>query len=193
MSITFIFRIILLLILNCKSSASFYYCHKEDFMSDAVKIVMIDDEEDLCNVVKENLEDTGKFHVTTLSDPAQAEDVIRAQHPDLILLDVVMPAREGSDIIRSLKKDPDLKTIPVIIVSGKGEMVYNRKKEEFKWNPNSELVQNRGDLPDAKGAEALAEAYGVTDFISKPFATETLISVIEEVLAKFKKQPEPEE
>lgn len=162
-------------------------------MSDVVKIVMIDDEPDLCTVVKENLEETGRFTVAALSDPLQAEEFIRMNTPDVILLDVVMPQREGPDIVRALKKDPELKRIPVIIVSGKGEMVYNKKKEEFKWLPNSPLVKSRGDLPDIKGAEALAEFYGVADYLSKPFTTDILIQVLEDVLSRYRKKSDTED
>ena len=158
-------------------------------MSDIKKIVMIDDEEALCTIVKENLEDSGKFDVQTLSDSTQAVDFIRVQNPDVILLDIVMPQLGGPELIEAIKKDPGLKSIPIIVLSGKGEMVYNKKKDDFKWMPNSKLVQGRGDLPDLKGVEALAEAYGVADYISKPFATEILISVVEEVLEKYKKAP----
>jgi CheY-like chemotaxis protein len=157
------------------------------------KIVMIDDEEDLCLVVKENLEDTGKFSVETLSDPIQAEEFIRAHRPDVILLDVVMPGREGSKIIEALLKDEELKKIPIVVISGKGEMIFNKKKDVFKWAPNSKLVQNRGDLPDVKGAEALAEAYGVADYISKPFATNSLVMVLEDILVKYKKSSKSED
>ena len=156
-------------------------------MANVYKIVMIDDEKDLCSVVKDNLEETGRFEVATLSDSNQAEQFVISQKPDVILLDVVMPGRQGPEIISAFKKNSELKTIPIIVVSGKGEMVYNRKKEEFKWMPNSPLVKARGDLPDVKGAEQLALAYGVEDYISKPFTTDILIMVIEDVLKKFRK------
>jgi len=158
-------------------------------MSETAKVVMIDDENDLCAVVKENLEATGKFAVETLSDPLQAEEFIRVQKPNIILLDVVMPQRQGPSIIQALKKDPELKRIPIIVLSGKGEMVFNKKKDEFKWVPNSKIVQTRGDLPDIKGAEALAEFYGVADYLSKPFTTDILVQIIEDVLAQYYKAP----
>jgi len=157
-------------------------------MAEKVKVVMVDDEKDLCFIVKANLEDTGNYEVATTSDPHMAEDVIRREKPDIILLDVVMPGRKGTEVVASLKKENDIKTIPIIMVSGKGEMVYNKKKDEFKWMPNSPLVNDRGNLPDAKGAEALAEAYGVTDYVSKPFTTDLLIEIINEVLATAKKR-----
>ncbi len=162
-------------------------------MSEKHKIVMIDDEPDLCLVMKENLENTGKFEVETLSDPQKAEEFVREHQPDVILMDIVMPTRQGPEIIEALKKDADLKSIPIIIVSGKGEMVYQRKKDEFKWVPNTDLVKNRGELPDAKGAEALSEAYGVVDYVSKPFSTEMVVMILEEVLARHKKPSEQSE
>lgn len=161
-------------------------------MSDKTKVVMIDDEADLCFIVKANLEDTGNFQVVTTSNPLEAEDVIRREMPDIILLDVVMPKRRGPDIVASLKKDPQLQKIPIVMVSGKGEMVYNRKKDEFKWMPNNPMTQDRGSLPDAKGAEALAQAYGVKDYVSKPFTTDLLVEVIGQTLANVKGTETPE-
>ncbi len=162
-------------------------------MADVSKVVMIDDESDLCLVVKDNLQETGNFVVETLTDPFRAEEFIRQHHPDVILLDIVMPQRGGNEIIQALKKDPELKKIPIIIISGKGEMIYNKKKGEFKWSPNSKLVQSRGDLPNLKGAEALAEFYEVADYVSKPFTTDILKNVLEDVLSKYKKKPESQE
>jgi DNA-binding response OmpR family regulator len=160
-------------------------------MAEKTKILMIDDEQDLCFIVKANLEDTGNFAVVTTSNPLEAEDLIKRERPDLIMLDVVMPKRKGSDIVLSLKKDPDLKKIPIILVSGKGEMIYNKKKDEFKWMPNNPMVKDRGALPEAKGAEALAQAYGVDDYIAKPFTTDLLVEIVNETLAKSKKTAPP--
>jgi len=154
-------------------------------MPETIKVVMVDDESDLCFVVKSNLEEKGGYEVVTTSDPNEAEDVIRREQPNIVLLDVVMPQRGGQDIVTSLKKQDDLKKIPIVMVSGKGEMVFDKKKGEFKWMPNNPAAKDRGELPDAKGAEALAEAYGVDDYISKPFTTDLLVQVIGEVLAKY--------
>ena len=162
-------------------------------MADKIKLVMIDDEQDLCAMVKTNLEDTGEFEVLTCSDPKQAEAFVRQHMPSIILMDVVMPGLKGSEIATALKKSPDTKKIPIIIVSGKGEMIFDRKKNEFKWQPNNPLAKQRGQLPDAKGAEALAAAYQVDDYISKPFTTELLLEVIKDVLARYRKAPAEDE
>ncbi len=162
-------------------------------MGNKIKLVMVDDEEDLCLIVKANLEGTGGFEVTTVSRPQEAVGVIEQTVPDVILLDVVMPEVKGQEIIAALKKSGTARGIPVIIVSGKGEMVFNKRRHDFKWMPNSRVVKERGELPDVKGAEALAQAYGVDDYVSKPFTTELLVQVIHEVLDRRRKAAEPEE
>ena len=157
-------------------------------MSDKTKIAVIDDEIDLCMMIKNNLEDTGNFEVVATSDPNVAENFVAHESPDLILLDIVMGGRKGTLIIEKLKKDDATKKIPIIVVSGKGEMVFNKRKSEFHWEPNSKIVQERGEMPEGKSAESLSEAYGVDDYISKPFDTELLIQVINEVLEKYRKK-----
>lgn len=156
-------------------------------MSDKVKIVMIDDEKDLCMMTKENLEAKAGFDVVTTSDAQNAINFIVEEKPDVVLLDIVMPAVKGPEIIVGMKKNAETKKIPIIVVSGKGEMVFNKRKDEFKWVPNSDVVKQRGEVPEAKGAEALAEAYGVDDYVAKPFTTDLLIQVINEVIERNRK------
>ena len=139
-------------------------------------------------LIKEILEQTGEFEVASTSDPSQAEDVIRQCVPDIILIDIVMPKRRGTDVIAAIKKDETINKIPIIVVSGKGEMVYIPKKREFKWQPNNPAMKDRGSLPDVKGAEALAKTYGVDDYVAKPFNPQILIDVINEVIAKARKK-----
>ena len=162
-------------------------------MGNKKKVVVIDDEPEFCHMVKEVLEATGEYVVVTTSDPSQAENTIRQATPDLILLDVVMPKRKGPDIIAAIKKDEALKRIPIIVISGKGEMIYDKKKHDFKWTPNNPVVKERGTLPDMKGAEALAEAYGVMDYIAKPFPNQILIDVVKDVMTKVQKKKSVED
>ena len=157
-------------------------------MSDKKRVVVIDDEPEFCHMVKEVLEATGEYEVAVTSDPLQAENVIRQAKPELLLLDIVMPKRKGTDIIDALRKDEALKRLPIVVVSGKGEMIYDKKKHDFKWTPNNPVVKERGKLPDVKGAEALSQAYGVTDYISKPFTNQILIDVLAEVFTKIYKK-----
>ena len=150
----------------------------------AVNILLVDDEVDYCAMIKQKLEATGEYSVTVLNDPAKVEAAVQQSKPDLILLDNVMPGRMGSDVAKKLKqKGSEARGIPIIMVSGKGEFVYMKKGDEFKWMPNAPIVKTRGTLPDAKSAEALAQAFGVNDYVAKPFKVEILIDVIKDVLA----------
>lgn len=107
-------------------------------------MVIIDDDEGMCLMVKETLEAGGEFTVTTTSDPTPAENLIRQSTPDVILLDIVMPKRKGTEIITALKKDDALKGIPIIVVSGKGEVVNDvlakaAKKKAAQEEPSPEV------------------------------------------------------
>lgn len=152
------------------------------------KVVMIDDEPDLCAIVKANLEGTGQFIVTTTNQPQEAEAICKKEQPDVVLLDHVMPSRKGPDVAKALKSDPETKSIPIIMVSGKGEMVFVKKKNQFQWQPNNPATKNRGEVVESKSPEVLSKAYGVDDYVSKPFTTEVLVEVINEVVKKARKR-----
>src|SRR3989338_1471270 len=132
----------------------------------AAKILYFEDEPDLCELVKTKLEATGEFTVVTKTTAKGGEDVVAAETPDLILLDVVMPERSGWDLAKSLKKKTSaFRRTPIIIVSGKGEFPFQKKTGEFKWTPNHPLVKTRGTLPDDLSAEASSPASGVENLI----------------------------
>lgn len=154
-------------------------------MSEKVKVVAIDDDPEVCLLIKAMLEGQGDFEVTVSSDPKQAESVIRQVIPAIILLDIVMPERRGQEIIASLKKIEELKKIPIVVVSGKGEMVFDKKNKKFKWLPNNPLaIKERPNIPPVRGAESFAESYGADDYVSKPISPEVLIQVIQDVLSR---------
>ena len=149
------------------------------------KILVVDDESDLCELVQRSLQKTGEYTVETISDPEGVIDKCKEFLPDLILLDIVMPKLKGTDLLKVLRQTRDLAKVRVIVTSGLGEMVYSKKKDEWKWQPNRELIAERGeDIVREKSAERAAAAYGVDDYLAKPFKPETLRQVVEEVLKK---------
>jgi len=157
------------------------------------KVLILDDEEDLCIVVKANLEDTGQFDVVTLSESREALKVILQEKPDIIILDNVMAHQRGDVLAKTLKKNEETRRIPLIMISGKGEMVFDKKKGSYSWYPNTPLVKYRGNISTARGAEELAQVYGVDAYFSKPFSTEILIQKINDLLTKsVKSAPEQE-
>lgn len=148
------------------------------------KILVVDDEQDLCSMVKKSLERTGEYQVVATSQPEEVLGLCQAEKPDLLLLDIVMPNLKGTEIIKALREKPETKRLLIVVTSGLGEMVYFDKKEEWKWLPNRPVVQERGEVIKERSAERAAAAYGVDDFLAKPFSPETLRNVVKEVLGR---------
>jgi DNA-binding response OmpR family regulator len=85
------------------------------------KILIIDDEADFCYFIKQNLEAAGAFDVGTCSESSQGLENARQLRPDLILLDIMMPIKDGFTVLRELKADELTWTIPVIMLTAKGD------------------------------------------------------------------------
>lgn len=154
-------------------------------MAEKIKVVMVDDEEELCMMVQANLEDTARYEVVYSSNPLAAVELIRKEKPTIVLLDLVMPKMKGTEIVKQLRTSADTKNIPIIIASGMGEMVYYKKKDSWKWLPNRDIVKERGNIVKEKNPERASEIYGVENFVGKPYATQTLDEVITETLEIF--------
>ena len=82
-----------------------------------VRILVIDDEASVTRGISLNLEALGSYEVRQENDPRNAIATARAFMPDLILLDVMMPHIDGSDLARELRADPLLKCVPVIFLT----------------------------------------------------------------------------
>ncbi len=80
-------------------------------------IVCIDDDDNILQMNKKLLEDSGKYEVTCFTSGADALSNIKALAPDLILLDMMMPGMDGIAVIERLKKDPEMRSIPVIFMT----------------------------------------------------------------------------
>ena len=119
------------------------------------KIMIIDDSEDFLNIVKINLEETGKYEVLTLLDVKSLTSLLSMFKPDIILLDLVM-AVGGIRVCKMLNNDPIGKAIPIIIVSALGDAAAKLKQDEER----------------------------VVDYLVKPIDKNDLIDKIEKVLQK---------
>lgn len=86
----------------------------------AKKILVIDDEPDVVCYISTFLEDEG-FDVVSASNGEEALSQVRAQTPDLITLDITMPGMSGIEVLTTLRRDPALSDIPVLVVSGVAE------------------------------------------------------------------------
>jgi len=154
-------------------------------MDNPKKVVIIDDNEDLSKIMKRALEDSDRFTATTAKDAPSGRELCLKEQPDLILLDLVFPGGGGEQFMEFLKEGPELKNIPIIVLSGKGEMTFLAKKNKWIWQSIT-TMEDGGKVPDilseTKQSSRIAEALGVEDFLLKPFALDLLLEVVGEVL-----------
>jgi two-component system sensor histidine kinase/response regulator len=81
------------------------------------KILIVDDEEDFCYFVKLNLEKTGHLEVLTAYDGPEGIEMAIRCHPDLILLDIIMPKMMGTEVAEVLRSNKNTKNIPILFVT----------------------------------------------------------------------------
>ncbi len=87
-------------------------------MQPANKILIADDDDDFRILLKDFLSDQG-FHVVEVSDGGEVFDKTLAENPDIVLLDIMMPNRNGFDICRDIKKDVRTRKSVVVMLSCK--------------------------------------------------------------------------
>jgi twitching motility two-component system response regulator PilH len=122
----------------------------KDYMS---TVMVVDDSVTLREMIADLLKGRG-LNVTVASDGVEALEQIKANRPDLVVLDIVMPRMNGYEVCRRLKSDPKTQSLPVVMCSS--------KSEEFDryW-----------------GMKQGADAY-----IAKPFHPQELVGTIKQLL-----------
>ena len=91
-------------------------------MADPKYILVVDDDPDLVETVSMNLESKG-FAVGKAYDGVEAEESIQEKRPDLIVLDVMMPRKNGYELCDQLKNDAAMKDIPILMLTAVGSAV----------------------------------------------------------------------
>ena len=81
------------------------------------RILIIDDEAGFTNLVKLALEQTGRFTVGVVNDSMEAVAAAQAFKPQLILLDVMMPTKDGGELLAELEVNEQLKQVPVLFLT----------------------------------------------------------------------------
>ena len=81
-------------------------------------VLIIEDEEDAAELFAEMMRVSG-FRVLKTSNSAPALALMTAEKPDVLILDIMMPEISGLDILRQMRRDPELASIPVVVVSAK--------------------------------------------------------------------------
>lgn len=92
------------------------------------KILVVDDEEETRILISSILEDNGAKTIQA-SDGDEAIELARRERPDLMTLDLSMPGKSGVDVFVIVREDPELRDIPICIITGRPEMrklIYER-------------------------------------------------------------------
>ena len=121
-------------------------------------ITVIEDEKGLVDAIKLFLEARG-FTINCAYNGQSGLELVKKQRPDLIILDIMLPEMDGRDVLINLKKDSELKNIPVIILSARGE--------QFERDYGLKL--------------------GADEYIGKPYNAQILLRQINNILEKVGK------
>jgi len=92
------------------------------------KVLVVDDDESLCFLVRLNLELAG-FEVFEAHNGKEGLEAVEESRPDLIILDVMMPGMDGWEMLEALREDARLACIPVIFLTAKGQREDIRRAE----------------------------------------------------------------
>ena len=84
------------------------------------KILAVDDEKHIVRLVQVNLERQG-YEVITASDGKEALEKVASEKPDLLVLDVMMPYMDGFEVLQNLRRNPETREIPVIMLTAKAQ------------------------------------------------------------------------
>ena len=82
-------------------------------------VLLVDDEPDIRLIGEISLTRVGGFDVRVAASGEEALALVREAHPDVVLLDVMMPGMDGPTVLRLLRDDPSTRGIPVVFVTGK--------------------------------------------------------------------------
>ena len=104
------------------------------------------------------------FRVATASSGEEALEVLGKEHPDLVLLDLLMPGMDGFEVLEALRADPDTKNVPVVILTSKsmtrqdkerlqGRITYVARKTEFDLSGLAGLLRWASTSRQASASE----------------------------------------
>ncbi|MEM9523807.1 MAG: response regulator [Pseudomonadota bacterium] len=117
------------------------------------RVLLIEDEPNIMEAIRFILQREG-WSVTTHADGATALAAVAREAPDLIVLDVMLPNRSGFDILKDLRAAAPTRDLPVLMLTAKGQEKDRR----------------------------LAERYGVSRFMTKPFSNQAILNTVHDLV-----------
>lgn len=117
------------------------------------KVLLIEDEPNIIEAISFILSRDG-WSVSTHSNGHDAVDVVLGEPPDLLILDVMLPGKSGFDILKELRETTDLETLPVLMLTARGQ----------------------------KADREMAERAGASRFMTKPFSNAEVLEAVRELV-----------
>jgi len=123
------------------------------------KILIVEDEKDIVKMLDYNLKKEG-FRTISAYDGEDALDLASREHPDLIILDLMLPGMDGLEVCRELKRESNTASIPIIMLTAKSQ----------------------------ESDKVVGLELGADDYITKPFSPRELVARIKAVLRRVKEK-----
>jgi chemosensory pili system protein ChpA (sensor histidine kinase/response regulator) len=123
----------------------------------AMKVMIVDDSVTVRKVTSRLMERQG-WEVLTAKDGVDAVNQLQDVYPDMVLLDIEMPRMDGFEVLRTVRRDPRLANLPIIMITSRTGEKHQRQAKEL----------------------------GVNGFLGKPFQEAGLMSTIDEVLSEIR-------
>ena len=89
---------------------------KEELQMEQKKILIVDDEKDVLSMLKKRLRSMG-YSVIATTNGKDALMLANSEHPDIIVLDILMPGMDGTEVAARLKEDPKTKDTPIVFLT----------------------------------------------------------------------------
>ena len=126
------------------------------------RVLVVEDEQDVAELIRFNLGREG-YDVRVALNGAEALRQVREFRPEVILLDIMVPQLNGWEVCRRLKQEPETRTVPVIMVTGRVE----------------------------EGDKVLGFELGADDYVTKPFSPRELVARVRAVLRRGRSAESP--
>jgi two-component system alkaline phosphatase synthesis response regulator PhoP/two-component system response regulator VicR len=85
-----------------------------------IKILVCDDERHIVRLIQVNLEKQG-YQVVTAYDGKEGLEKVKSEKPDMLVLDVMMPYMDGFEVLKTLRREPETESLPVIMLTAKAQ------------------------------------------------------------------------
>jgi phosphate regulon transcriptional regulator PhoB len=126
----------------------------------ATRVLLVEDERDIVELVRYHLEKEG-MTVVHAGDGGRALRLATAEHPDLVVLDLMLPGLDGLEVCRQLRRDPATRAVPIVMLTARGD-----------------------EVDRVVGLEV-----GADDYVVKPFSPRELVARIRAVLRRTRPPP----